>query len=681
MSLTFRSRNEGFAFRLYTSLRWSGAYAPLLALFLMVLLVSGVSRTLLVAWQLERVAATEVWPTIFLHGLRVDAILAGLVVAVPLLLAPLLAHRYSWLFWKRFTVVWAVAMVFMVLFIELATPTFIAQYDVRPNRLFIEYLKYPREVLATLWNGFRIPTLLGSLLAIILAWLASRLLHPWQEETRVPRYRNTLVVWPVVVLAVFMAIRSTTDHRPANPAMFALTSDALVNSLILNSPWSVAFAIYNLKHEADADEGYGTMAAADVLDEVRSSPWLASANFTSEQYPTLHYQSPSVARAKPLNLVIILEESLGATFVESLGGRPMTPNLEALREQGWWFENLYATGTRSVRGIEAVVAGYLPSPARSVVKLSLSQTGFFTLGRLLSDQGYDTGFIYGGEAHFDNMRSFFSGNGFGHIVDQYDFQDPIFAGSWGVSDEDLFERTHQELTRLDADGQPFFRLVFSSSNHSPYEFPDGRVTLVDDEKNTVNNAVRYADHALGKFIREARSSDYWDNTLFLIVADHDSRVYGDDLVPVKNFRIPGLIMGADVEPRRVQTLASQVDLGPTLLSLMGIAGEHPMIGRDLTRDAEGPGRAMMQFNDYYAWMDEDFKVTVLRPNQQPLYGAYDPALGRTTYDDAPAPQASARKALAHALLPLWLYREQRYGLPAQKTLSLAPSLAPSLTNR
>ncbi len=161
MSLTFRSRNEGFAARLYRSLRWAGAYAPLLALFLMVLVVSGVSRTLLVAWQLDRVSATEVWPTIFLHGLRVDAILAGLVVAVPLLLAPLLAHRYSWRFWKQFTVVWAVAMVFMVLFIELATPTFIAQYDVRPNRLFIEYLKYPREVLATLWNGFRIPDIAG----------------------------------------------------------------------------------------------------------------------------------------------------------------------------------------------------------------------------------------------------------------------------------------------------------------------------------------------------------------------------------------------------------------------------------------------------------------------------------------------------------------------------------------
>jgi phosphoglycerol transferase MdoB-like AlkP superfamily enzyme len=140
----------------------------------------------------------------------------------------------------------------------------------------------------------------------------------------------------------------------------------------------------------------------------------------------------------------------------------------------------------------------------------------------------------------------------------------------GVSDEDLFNKTDEDLQRLHAAGQPFFRLVFSSSNHTPFEFPDDQISLYDAEKNTVNNAVKYADHALGEFIATARQRDYWKNTVVLIVADHDARVWGDELVP-------------------------------TLLSLMGIESDHPMIGRDLTQHPDDPGRAIMQFNDNYAW--------------------------------------------------------------------------------
>ncbi len=644
--------------------RRAGAYAPLLALFFLVLLVAGLARALLVAWQLERVADTGMLPMIFLHGLRVDLILAGLAVAFPLLLVPLLAHRHCWTFWKRFTFFWAIGAICLILFMELATPTFIAQYDVRPNRLFIEYLKYPSEVISTLWTGYRLPVLLALAACAGLTAVAAAVLRPWLTTPANPSYGTTLLIWPIAVLAVFMSIRSTTDHRPANPAMFALTSDALVNSLIINSTWSVAFAVYNLKHEAEADESYGEMTQADVLQTVRGAPWLAGADFRSERFPTLHSQAPSQTLSRPLNLVIVLEESLGASFVGALGGKPLTPRLEGLKEQGWWFENLYATGTRSVRGIEAVISGYLPSPARSVVKLSLAQDHFFTLADLLGNKGYDTGFIYGGEAHFDNMRSFFTGNGFEHIVDQTDYIDPLFTGSWGVSDEDLFNRTHAELQRLHDAGQPFFRLVFSSSNHAPFEFPDGRIALQGSEKHSVENAVSYADYALGAFIEQARASDYWGDTLFLIVADHDARVWGNELVPIKNFHIPGLILGADIEPKRIHTLASQIDLAPTLLSLMGIQSEHPMIGRDLALDAEQPGRAMMQFNDYYAWMEGDFGVTVLRQDQPPLSGAYEPETGVTTYSEMPPARASVRKALAHALLPLWLYREQKYGIPA-----------------
>ncbi|WP_304100664.1 LTA synthase family protein [Marinobacter antarcticus] len=655
-------KNHSLPERVYRCFNWAGAYAPLLMLFVAILIVGSLSRALLVAWQFDRVAETPVWPGIFLQGLRVDMIIAGMAVAPLLLFLPILGHRFSWAAWKRLTRYWALVVVFIFIFMEIATPTFITEYDTRPNRLFFEYLKYPKEVLSMLWEGYLPTVVLGILLCVSLTVLFAWLMRPWSRETNPRSYRKSLLAWPIVVLAVFMCVRSTTGHRPANPAMFALTSDAMVNSLIINSTWSVTSAIYNLKHEADASDTYGQMDMSDILDEVKKAPWLSNDTFNSKKFPTQHIQTPVKAREHPLNLVIVLEESLGATFVESLGGTPVTPRLEALKDSGWWFENLYATGTRSVRGIEAVVSGFLPSPARSVVKLSLSQTGFFTLAGLLKQQGYDTGFNYGGEAYFDNMRSFFTGNGFDSIIDELDYDNPTFTGSWGVSDEDLFAKAHDDIQKLHAAGKPFFRLVFSSSNHTPFEYPDDRIERYDEEKNTVNNAVKYADHALGNFIDTARSSDYWKDTIFLIVADHDARVWGDELVPIKNFHIPGLILGADMDSRRIKTLTSQVDLAPTLLSLMGISSENPMVGRDLVRFPDAPGRAIMQFHDDYAWMDGDYNVTILRPDKKPLAGVYSPDTGSTRYLESAPDSAAIKKALAHALLPLKLYRERAYGL-------------------
>ena len=165
--------------------------------------------------------------------------------------------------------------------------------------------------------------------------------------------------------------------------------------------------------------------------------------------------------------MIILQESLGAQYVGSLGGRDLTPNIDRLSKEGWMFHRAYATGTRSVRGIEAVTAGFLPSVADAVVKLPRSQTGFFTLAQVLGKHGYHSRFVYGGESHFDNMRAFFLGNGFDEVVDRPKFVNPVFEGSWGASDEDMFAQVDR-LLRADGD-KPVFTLAFSVTNHSPWE--------------------------------------------------------------------------------------------------------------------------------------------------------------------------------------------------------------------
>jgi phosphoglycerol transferase MdoB-like AlkP superfamily enzyme len=461
-------------------------------------------------------------------------------------------------------------------------------------------------------------------------------------------------------LLLVLQVRSTTGHRPANPALFAISGDALVNSLVINSAWSVMDAYASLRKEAKSSEIYGTFPAGQVVPTVLAAPWLSGYRFDVPELPTLHFQQAAIQRPKPLNLVIVLEESLGATFVRSLGGVAVTPELEKLSTQGWWFERLYATGTRSVRGIEAVVAGYAPTPARSVVKLSLAQKDFYTLALGLGKEGYHTEFVYGGEAHFDNMRGFFAGNGFQKIVDRSEMT-PRFEGTWGASDEDLFDKSLERLKDLHAGGKPFFSLIFSSSNHEPFEFPDGKIALHDPHKQTVNNAVKYADYALGKFIAAAKKEAYWQDTVFLIVADHDNRVYGNSLVPIHKFHIPGLILGADIAPRRITAIASQIDLGPTLLSLMGVSSTHPMIGRDFVLDSTSPGRALLQFDNYFAWLEDD-AATILRPGQLPLTGHYDGTRGELKLSEAAPPVHRVATAMAHVILPSLLYREQRYRL-------------------
>jgi len=652
--------------------RFFGSFLPIALLYGVGLPLLSLSRIALAAWQWQRISATELSSSaFFLQGVRADIIQVSLLCAPLVVLLPFLATRWTWPLWRRLSYFWILIAVIFLVFLEASTPSFIVQYDFRPNRLFIEYLKYPKEVFSTLWHGFRAPLLLGVGISVFLAWACGRVFSFWLKAPQAWSYLKQLCFLPLVAFLIFVGIRSTADHRAANPALFAVTKDPLVNSLIINSSWSVFHAIYNLKHEAKSSEVYGDMSAEEILKA--TGLWVNEAQLSSEM-PLMRWHEASTQRERPLNLVIILEESLGATFVESLGGRPVTPEIEKLKGEGWWFENLYATGTRSVRGIEAVTAGFLPTPARSVVKLSLSQNNFFTIANLLQAQNYFTEFIYGGEAHFDNMRLFFTGNGFQSIIDQNDFVEPIFEGTWGASDEDLFNEADSRLQELHDSGQPFFSLVFTSSNHSPFEYPEGRIEPYDEDPATENNAVKYADYALGQFFKTAKTRAYWKGTLFLVVADHDIRVRGDSLVPVKHFHIPGFILGADILPRRIQTIASQIDLPTTLLSLMGISGTHPMIGRDLSAEAASlPGRAFMQYGDNYCMMEGN-ELVILRPDKEPSYALYDFDAKKLLKSDRQDPE-QAHRALAHALLPSWLYRKQLYGWTEESATALGTDLA------
>ena len=359
-------------------------------------LALGLSRTLLIAWQWQRVVVTDSVVSMLIQGLRSDLMTLGLFATPALVLLPplLVIGRLNW--WIRVCCVWLGASLVAIIFLELATPQFLIEYDSRPNRLFVEYLVYPREVTAMLWNGYRGLLLLTAAGLVGLTWFVARHFKHYAFAANDWRKRTVLLLWPVVIVVMFVMVRSSFQHRPANLATFAFCDDAMVNSLVANSAYSVLSAAYGLKNEAQSSAMYGAMPQAEMVQRVRAGMGVPLADFTSDELPTLRRQLATVRRATPLNLVIVLEESLGAGFVKQLGGLPITPNLDRLADQGIWFDQLYATGTRSVRGIEAVVAGFPPTPALSVVKLSKAQQSFATLASVLQQSGYRSEFVYGG---------------------------------------------------------------------------------------------------------------------------------------------------------------------------------------------------------------------------------------------------------------------------------------------
>lgn len=625
-------------------------------------------------WQFDRFNDfSSIW-NLFTSGLRIDLSSVGYLCAIPALLHPWMSKTRFQDYWSFALRVWFLICFMVILFFELATPAFINEYGFRPNRLFIEYLAYPDEVTKMLVNGHLVTlvvvfTLL--LLPVKKLWQFSHHLVSSNENTADTKVTNRIAASIILVLVIFIAARGTVGHRPINPALVYFSTDPLINSLTLNSTYSVAYALNQFGDEKNAAKLYGKLDESQVIKLVRQETGLPFNSFNSSKFPSLAKRLPSY-KGKPKNLVIILEESLGAQYVSSLGGLPLTPEIDKLNQEGWAFKRLYATGTRSVRGIEAVITGFTPTPSRAVVKLDKSQKDFFTIASLLTQNGYQSQFIYGGESHFDNMKSFFLGNGFTDIVDFDDIDNPQFVASWGASDGDLFNQADIELTKLHNEEKPYFSFIFTSSNHDPFEIPNGIVSPIqysdeqlqqyDDKELLRHKAIQYADYALGQFIAKAKTQPYWQDTVFLVVADHDARAMGNGLVPINNFHIPGVILNSGKAPISDERVVSQIDLAPTLLSLMGIDNDSPMLGQDLT-NSDASNRAMMQYAENFAYMTKD-EVTILQPSKAPLNFKYDYEQNKLFPQQVNPKHSDV--ALAHVLWGSLAYKNYWYSLSTKQ---------------
>jgi phosphoglycerol transferase MdoB-like AlkP superfamily enzyme len=589
--------------------------APLLRLYLVIIATCAVGRAALMAWQFNRVQDLSLAQQgmAFVHGLRMDTMAVGFALIPPVLVL-CMWPRVATALAGRVVQVWMAAMVLLFVFIELASFPFFAEYDVRPNHLFVEYLRYPKEVSSMLWKDQKLAlaVTLGAMALLVWALTRWRAFDSVRDVLALPLRQR--LVWLIPFgLILALGIRSSLGHRPANLTDALYSPNRVANEVAKSSVYSIQRAVQQAFKGRDLARQYGAMDEAEAFTRLHRLLGLAPSTSPALRR-TLAPALPLPASGKPRNLVIIIQESMGAQFVGFTGGRKdLTRHIDALAAQSLAFTNLHANGTRSIRGLAALSAGFQPVVGEGVVKRMESQSGFFTVASLLKPLGYRSSFIYGGEGRFDNMKAWYLGNGFDEVIEQKDFRSPRFVSTWGVSDEDLLLKAHERFSAHAAAGEPFVSVVFTSSNHTPFELPENTIEWVPGvDKRSVENAIKYADHAVGVFFEQAKKSAYYANTVFVLAADHNVRVYGDDVVPVAGFHIPAFIHGVGIAPRQHTVLASQPDVLATALTHLGVALQVPILGNPLNVPHEP--FVLMQFNDVYGFRRGD-KLAVLQPSK------------------------------------------------------------------
>lgn len=466
------------------------------------------------------------------------------------------------------------------------------EFASRFNFIAVDYLLFTREVIGNIQQSYPLSVLLSGvgIISGLILWMT--LPAFWQAaKSEAPVFTRRLLVSALLLAlpAGFFFSLGEQPHGVMNsPASRELSSNGL---------YSFFRAFRN--NELDYREYYKTLPDNEV-NKILSAEFGAPVSEVVQELSSLdqaltHHQFPgsNSLADRPKNLVLVSIESLGSDYVDAFDGkRGLTPHLDALAEQGLIFTNLYATGLRTVRGLEALSLSVPPTPGRAVLMREKNKQ-LQTLGGVFKDAGYESLYFYGGYSVFDNMKDFFGGNHY-QVFDRTDVDPKIIDHEtiWGVADEDLFETTLSELDKKAGEGKKFFAHVMTTSNHRPYTYPDNRVSIPSHTGRS--GAVQYTDWAIGQFIEQAKTKEWFDETLFVFVADHTSHGRGRTDIPPENYRIPLVIyQPALVKAAVDERLASQIDIAPSLLSLMGVEYDSTMFGQNLFNPESYHARAFM----------------------------------------------------------------------------------------
>jgi phosphoglycerol transferase MdoB-like AlkP superfamily enzyme len=579
------------------------------------LLVFFLLRMALAVWVHEMLeSGVLVWLRTLWVGVRLD-LMAGLLLALP-------AAIFLWVvpsrLWKGKGVFLLRGAYFFALFLFLFLVTtevfFFDEFNARFNYIAVDYLLFPTEVAGNIWQSYPVLWVVTGVgcLALLIFFLTYRVLERGVDQSR--GWTAKLLGFHVVAFALLWI---TTPLSSMTVSENRVQNEVASNGVLtfIRAAWT---------NDLNYDGFYYTLDKAEAFRRV-------NVLLEEEEQGTRPVEAPNPLErsltedgtlSRP-NFVIIVEESFGASFTGVLRQHPegITPSFDRLAEAGLLFTRFYATGSRTVRGLEAILCGFPPIPGVSILKRKKSEN-VFTLADVVKARGYETLFVYGGRGLFDGMGAFMRANGFDRFIEQKDFASPVFTTAWGVSDEDIFHRGLEEFESLHAQKKSFLAVILTVSNHKPYTYPAGRIDL-DPNRRRREHAVKYADWALGDFFERARTKGFFKNTVFVVIGDHGARVYGADFIPIRSYEVPFLIYAPDlVKPGRVDTLASSMDVAPTLVGLTNWTLDTGFFGRDLFDVPTDHGYALLQHDRDVGFLRGD-RLAVYRPDKSATVYLYD----------------------------------------------------------
>jgi phosphoglycerol transferase MdoB-like AlkP superfamily enzyme len=627
-------------------------FRPLLALLLWYVLVGALLRIVLwsafgrfqhvsdisLAWILGAGAVADTVQSLYFLG----------PFAVFLWLAPdrLLRSRLA----QALLIAGAFAWMFALGFASVAEYFFFEEFDARLNLVAVDYLMYPTEVVGDIRAEYPVVPVLVAVgaLSAISVFAIRRYLTPRGTGSTTLLGRS----FPFAALALVTAMCALTFETHT----LAFSDNRVANEIAANGASSFFRALRT--NEIDYHTYYASRPTETNLKNLVSYLSKEGAPFTrlAEGRVDREYPADPAGLGK-LNVVVIASESFGAEFSRLYGSqRDWTPELDRIAQQGMWFRHMYASGTRTVRGLEAIATSLPPIPSVSVLRRPGNE-GIANWGSVMRKQGYHTSFLYGGYGYFDNMNYFFAHNGF-EVRDREQIPKPVrFENMWGVADEDLFDSAMTYYDGLAQSGKPFFSIVMTTSNHKPFTFRAG-VPGVQPKGGGRESGVRYADYAQGYFLREAKKHAWFDNTLFVIVADHGARVYGREDIPLKTYEIPMVFYSPKhLRPGRVDTLTTQIDIAPTVLGLLGLPYRAPFFGEDVLKGPQSERVAFFSHNhDVAIYKDGELAILGLNKSVQNVF--YDAK--HDTYRSAPPNPALNDLAVAYYQTAFELFRARRY---------------------
>ncbi len=503
--------------------------------------------------------------------------------------------------------------IFLMIVNAISECVFWNEFGVRYNFIAVDYLVYTNEVIGNIMESYPIvPMFLGVfLVAVLICWrLFRRKDFSESDNGGAVQFLATFVIYAVLFAGSFLWLRfSYRNLQSSNNYATELQCNGCWNFLEAYSSSTLEYdRFYQMLPE---DEAQGLKLALCGQVPVREEAGSAVRQADQPADAAVRMIRDSVPPVRK-NIVMITVESLSADFLAAYGNEDgITPNLDTLIEKSLVFDNLYAAGNRSVRGLEALTLCIPPSAGESLIKRP-DNAGLFSTGTVLRENGYTTSFIYGGDSYFDNMRAYFSGNGF-EIIDKYCYpkEDITFSNIWGTCDEDSYRVALKEFDKKAESGTPFHAIIFTISNHRPYTFPEGKITY-DGEMKSRSAAVKYTDFAIGQFLAEASRRPWFGNTVFIVVADHCASSAGKTSIPVDKYHIPAIVYSPGfIQPRRVEKLCSQIDLMPTIFSLLHFSYDSKFYGRDILAPDYNQRAFMATYQDLGYYSDD--VLTVLSP--------------------------------------------------------------------